>query len=401
MSQKVLRLITGSIVVITHLMAYIEFNQYYKASVLPTEWKGQFYLLLALSALLGISLTFCRRQTVRWMILFIQGTFLIVIGLPTGSFLGVEQTLLIPLIIETNTYAPLWRAVIYSLSMGLIIIIVHLMPIVVWGRPLPAALPQDLYSFGVVQMICIVLTVIVRFQQKNNVPVTDINRLFHEATLKLAQVNMQLQEYAITAEQEAIIKERKRLARDLHDILAYTLTNLIMMLEEAKDMAAQGKNSLPEHLDHACAQTKEGLADLRQALKALRADNFAVATGLTAIHQLVAAFNKATQITVELNTGNVPLNFGAAAEVAAYRLVQEGMTNALRHGRAKQIFISLTMIHDGISIHIKDDGIGSDLAQEGYGLLGMRERIESLGGKLEISSQLGAGFRLLAWIPIR
>lgn len=400
MSQRFLRLMILAIVIGTHALACLQFQTKSIPNVILPEWEGQFYFLLTISVLLGCLLPLTKKTVNKWLVLLLRSIIILVVGLPLGNFLGIEQTLLFPLIIEAVEYTSILDGIIFVLSLTGVIIGIHLSPIVAWGHLLPNATGQDLWSFGITALLTLILSILMHHQRKNQVPVMEINRLFHEATLQLAEVNMQLQEYATTVEQEAVINERKRLARDLHDILAYTLTNLIMMLEEAKDLAVKEETGLLEHLDHTCEQTKEGLAELRRALQALRPINLTMATGLTAIHQLIATFNKATQIEVELNLGNAPLNFGEEVDLVAYRLVQEGITNALRHGRADKISVSIRLINGGVSIHIKDNGIGAGNPQEGYGLLGMRERIERLGGKLVVSSQLGEGFRLLAWIPL-
>jgi len=213
---------------------------------------------------------------------------------------------------------------------------------------------------------------------------------------------MKLQEYAISAEQEAMLNERKRIAREVHDTLAYTLTNLLMMMEAALDLVKNKSPRIIQHLELARAQANEGLKEVRNALKALRPVQLTDLNGLAAICRLVKAFEKASQIKVELELGDAPLNFGAEANLVVFRLVQEGMTNALRHGRATLISVSLAKVRDGLSIIIKDNGCGSGntVPTLGYGLLGMEERLARLGGTLEVSSLAGAGFKLAAWLPI-
>ena len=174
-----------------------------------------------------------------------------------------------------------------------------------------------------------------------------------------------------------------------------------MMVEAAKYLVNPAEKELAKQLHLAHEQASEGLNEVHRALQALRPTQLSQATGMTAIYQLVTTFAKATQIEVQLNMGNAPLDFGEEADLAVYHLVQEGITNALRHGRATQISISFSQMEKMIHILIQDNGIGSKNIHEGFGLTGMRERIEKLGGRLEISSGIGEGFRLVGVIPIQ
>ena len=262
---------------------------------------------------------------------------------------------------------------------------------------LPAASLHDIISLLLYSFFIITLTELLRRQ--NSLPVKELNRRLHEATFQLAETNIQLQDYAALAEQQSAISERKRLGREIHDSLGYTLTNLVMMLEAALDFSEENPEELPEHLERTRDQAKDGLAEVRRTLHQLRAEQQQT-KGLPAIHKLVNAFTKATHLEVELNMGDAPLYIGEEADWAAYRLVQEGITNAVRHGKATQIFISFFRKEDGVGILIKDNGAGTANIEEGYGLVGMRERIERLGGSLTVSSKPGEGFRLSAWIPL-
>ena len=107
------------------------------------------------------------------------------------------------------------------------------------------------------------------------------------------------------------------------------------------------------------------------------------------------------QIKVELELGDVPLYLGEEANLTLFRLVQEGLTNALRHGKASRISVLFTRDGEGVFVTIQDNGIGSGKVGQktGFGLLGMQERVERLGGRLEVISEPGEGFTLKAWIP--
>src|SRR5690554_7349363 len=108
-----------------------------------------------------------------------------------------------------------------------------------------------------------------------------------------------------------------------------------MTLEAAIDLSPGDKTKLKTFLEQARDQAKEGMGEVRNILYATQPIQLKEEKGLTAIYHLTQTFTKATRIKVELNLGDAPLSFGEEADWAIYRLVQEGMTNALRHGKAK------------------------------------------------------------------
>jgi signal transduction histidine kinase len=389
------------LVIIAHGVAFIQFKLEIGSMPLPLIWRDDFNLLLIISLGLALVLPFCQNLIITWVLLLLRCVILWAIVFPFGSYLGIELVLLIALITESFEYTTKWQGMFFSFGLIGIGIIFKCNSIVAWGETLLPATLHDLLSFGFYTGFFTVLCFTIRYLRDKLVSPQEVNTYLHEATLQLAEVNMQLQEYAVTVEQDAIINERKRIAREIHDTLGYTLTNLLMMIEAAKRLTGQDIETQMKQLEKAHNQTKDGIYEVRRALQALRPTQLAEATGLTAIKHLVNTFAKATQIEVILELGNAPLNFNEEAELVSYRLVQEGLTNALRHGRATKITVSLTLAANGLSIHIKDNGIGAQMIGEGYGLTGMRERINRLGGKLEVYSYPGEGFTLIALIPLK
>ncbi|MGE5583408.1 MAG: sensor histidine kinase [Bacillota bacterium] len=386
--------------VLAHGAAYMQFESQIAKLPLPQEWQGQFCFLLIISLTFALILPFCRRNLFVWLLLLFRSVLCIVVSLPMGGYLGVKLTLSAVLIIEAFEYTAIWDGITFSTGLLGVMLGVEYLPITAWGVNLPLPTAHDLWSFVMYGFTIIILNIIIRYQRDTQEPAAEIRKLYQEALVQLSQVNLQLQEYAATVEQETLINERKRLAREIHDTLAYTLTNLVMMLEAAKFMSKQSDSEIKEHLERARLQASDGLTEVHRALQALRPAQLNEVSGLSAIQRLVTAFSKATQLEVSLDLGNAPLNFGEEADLVIYRLVQEGITNALRHGHASRIAISFSMVENKVHIQIKDNGVGADGAKEGYGLSGMRERIERLGGKLEISGSTGHGFKLLAVIPI-
>lgn len=401
MPHRTSRSLVTIFIAILHLVAIIQFHLNIRTLPLPNEWNNQFLFLLAISLLLALLLPLSKSKLIIWMLLGSRVLLLLVIGFPMDGYLNVELTLTTILILDAFEYTTIWGGFFFSTTLIGIIIGVQYLPITAWGNNMHIPAIADLWSYGIYGAIVVILSTIIRFQRNTQITAALFKKNYQEALLQLGQVNLQLQEYAVTVEQETLLNERKRLAREIHDTLAYTLTNLTMMLEAAKFMVNKDEQVLYEHLERARAQAGEGLTEIHRALQALQPIQLSGVTGLLAIQHLVNTIAKATQIEIALDLGNAPLYFGDEADLVIYRFVQEGITNALRHGRATGISISFSLVEYKIHIQIKDNGIGADGPKEGYGLAGMRERVERLGGTLEISSNSGFGFRLLAKIPVK
>jgi signal transduction histidine kinase len=196
--------------------------------------------------------------------------------------------------------------------------------------------------------------------------------------------------------------ERRRLARELHDETGQALTSILLGLrglEEAKD---------PEALRIALAEVRDlvrsTLQDVRRLAVELRPkalDDFGL---VPAVERLTESFGEQTGIDVEF-VHNVPdVRLPPEVETALYRIVQESLTNVVKHARAGHISIVLTSKDGSVSILVEDDGVGFEPARargEGLGLVGMRERIGLLGGRVTVESRPGAGTTFVAEVPVR
>ncbi len=217
----------------------------------------------------------------------------------------------------------------------------------------------------------------------------------------LAEANIGLQTVAAEAELSSIFKERTRIAREIHDSLAYTFTNLIALLNAFLVQKQATGQEVPAEIEKARNLALDGLRDLRQALHTLRPRENEDYNGLGAILRLTKVFKQATGIEVSLNFGDVPQYIGKPLEKVIYRAVQEGLTNSFRHGKATEVYISFYLVGEGVEVNIKDNGRGTDSPTGGYGLLGIQERVDELAGKVNISSRPGNGFLLCIWLPFQ
>jgi signal transduction histidine kinase len=215
---------------------------------------------------------------------------------------------------------------------------------------------------------------------------------------RLTRANLQYQEYAKIVGEASVETERKRITRDIHDIVGYTLTNNITMMEAITDMMNINPLGVAHLVNSARENAQEGLARVREALGVLREAEVPYPTGFAALQRLILVFRKATGVNVEVAFSEIQWEFPLEVETTLYHIVQESLVNSFRHGQASQVRIFLSKTEGSLVLKISDNGLGADVLKEGIGLAGMRERVERLGGALRAGSFLG-GFDVTVTVP--
>ena len=267
---------------------------------------------------------------------------------------------------RTSLAAAMTVAVVQSLALGLILGL---------SRPLEIAVdvPAAWFAF---QAFAILLTHVARSEA--------------EGRTALLERNVQLLATRHLLAERTRLAERLRMARDLHDGLGHHLTALSLNLEAASHTAEGGAQ---EHIARAQAVAKSLLGDVRATVTGVRDEGI---DPLPAIRALVEPIDVPR---VHLSTPDTLPPCDAARAEALLRLVQEIVTNALRHAQAHNLWISLSATPRAIDVDGRDDGRGAAGWRDGNGLRGMRERLAELGGSLDVTSTPGAGFAVHARIP--
>ena len=233
------------------------------------------------------------------------------------------------------------------------------------------------------------------------------NERIRKLNEQLNQANDQLRDYAENMERMTQMRERNRLAREIHDTLGHTLTGIIMGADAGLALLDVAPEESRKRIQAVAQTARDGLTDVRRSIKALRPDALEHYSLAQALEGLVENFRLTTsaQITYCQEAGE--LNLASDEEDVLYRVVQEGMTNAVRHGKADRIEIRITRIGDVVTISVRDNGIGCDKPEEGFGLRHMRERLQMLGGtlvygNLERDAEDGyTGFSITVRLPVR
>ena len=212
---------------------------------------------------------------------------------------------------------------------------------------------------------------------------------------KLIQTNLRLNQYMNTLEQLATNRERNRLAAELHDTLAHTLSGLSINLEAIKTVVQPTQVEAQNMLDHSLNITRLGLNETRRVIKALRAGPLDDLGLKMALKNLAQSTSARCSIPVSLNCPDQLPVLPMDVEQSVYRIAQEGLENVVRHANASRAEVNVEVMADRLELTIHDDGVGYDPGQasndEKFGLRGLQERAASIGGKLLVDSQPGSG----------
>ena len=215
----------------------------------------------------------------------------------------------------------------------------------------------------------------------------------------LMRANLKLSQQALVQDQLAVSRERNRLARELHDTLAHTLSGLSVQLEAIHTILPEDQLETNNMIETALYTARDGLEETRRALKALRAEPLDDLGLKLAIQNLIANLKARTNLNFHQNFSDVFYQFNHDEEQMIYRITQEALENIVHHANASNVWLQLGMESNGYVLSIRDDGSGFDPMaitkfSDRLGIKGMRERAEMLNAILEINSQPGMGTQL-------
>lgn len=234
-----------------------------------------------------------------------------------------------------------------------------------------------------------------------NKDIRQLNQQLQVTASELELANIQLKEYASEYAEIAKMKERNRLAREIHDILGHSLTSITTGIEACVEMISVNPAFAKNQLGKILELSRKGLLDVRRSVRELKIDSLEKYELIPAIKNLVNDINICTAVNVELAIQGAILKLKDDEEQTVYRIIQESITNAIRHGKARHIFLNIDYVAHTILVRIKDDGIGCDDIKAGFGLTHIRERVEMLGGQCSYYGENGKGFEVNVKIPVR
>ena len=227
-------------------------------------------------------------------------------------------------------------------------------------------------------------------------------RLFEQVRAGREQL-LDLTQRLVSAQEE----ERHRLSRELHDEAGQALTVLRISLGLIREELPQEADMLRQRLSETLALTESVFDQVRRLVQVLRPPALDALGVNAALEGFCRDFSRRTRLSIKY-AGTELARLPESVGIHLYRVLQEGLTNVTKHAQAHQIRVTLTRDGDTITLSVEDDGVGFDastqqaaLSPKGIGLIGMRERLDLLKGRLDIWSQPGHGTRLVAQVPLR
>jgi signal transduction histidine kinase len=229
----------------------------------------------------------------------------------------------------------------------------------------------------------------------------------HEQRLQVARLLTELEASREAEKASAALAERARLAREMHDVLAHTLSGLALHVQGARSLARSvvepgpDGQELVEVLDRAHTLARDGLAEAREAIRALRGADL---PGPELLPALLEEFRTSQRAEAQLTESGTPFPLPADARLALYRTAQEALSNVRKHAPGARVDVRLAWGPDEVCLVVEDAGGGRPDAEvsssgSGYGLTGMSERARLLGGELDAGPAAG-GFRVALRLPL-
>jgi len=264
----------------------------------------------------------------------------------------------------------------------------------------PFDLRDRLLSKGIITVLLVPMSIGGKLEGAVSLRFTE-RRAFREQEIDLAQalanqlmLAMHLNHLSAQSLASAVLEERNRIARDIHDTLAQGFTGVIVQLEAAEDATSKGlANEAVSHVKRAARLARDGLREARRSLQALRPYELEDKTISAALAALIGKMTEGTEIRSQVLVHGALRELPPEWDVNLLRIGQEVATNVLRHAHARRFDVEMTFAQAGVTLRLRDDGRGFDphATHDGFGLVGIGERVERMGGTLSIESAPGKG----------
>ncbi len=224
------------------------------------------------------------------------------------------------------------------------------------------------------------------------------NEFISKKLRMISLVNKKLQRYAVVTERIGENNERKRLAREIHDTVGHALAGVAAGIDACIVMIDSNPEATKSQLKVISKVVRQGMVDVRKSLNKLRPGALEKQGFKEAIEKMIDDFGSLSEVNIKLDYKLKDVDLENTTEDILFRIIQESMTNSVRHGGASQINISLYMEENNLCLYIKDNGIGCSEISYGFGLKQMKERVAIINGKVKFDGT--NGFMVMVKIPI-
>lgn len=221
---------------------------------------------------------------------------------------------------------------------------------------------------------------------------TNKQRNIEEELRMMDRANLELKSYIEVAEENAEIRERKRISREIHDTLGHALTGISAGIDAVLVLVDMDKESAKKQLHNLSEIVRQGIVDVRRSLNKMRPGALEELTLKASLQALIKPYTKIANLTIDLDYQWGEVDFEKTTEIVIFRAIEEAITNSIRHGQAQHIWLKLTHDETHYYVDISDNGRGCQNIKYGFGLTQMQERLATIGGK--VSYQGDDGFKI-------
>ncbi|MBM7569460.1 sensor histidine kinase [Paenibacillus sacheonensis] len=220
-----------------------------------------------------------------------------------------------------------------------------------------------------------------------------------ELYAELMASHAKLQEYALQTEEWGAAKERVRIARDIHDSAGHKLTALLVQMQAARKLSqVDAERSAQTYL--ACEQLiRDSLQEIRLSVRAIRDEPVKTASLGDRLEQLAREFSKWAEVQTTVEVDGTPVALPGELQLTAYRIAQESLTNAQKHGHARTAEIQLAYSERGFSLRIRNDGEVPAAFKPGFGIINLQERVREWNGEVQVGADRRRGFAVEVNFP--
>jgi len=244
----------------------------------------------------------------------------------------------------------------------------------------------------------LVLGSIIRDEYEEKINAQNLYDKLRQREEELKKANKDLESYANTIEEITLLRERNRISREIHDNVGHALSTIMIQLAALSNIIPLNPKKAIEMSDNLAKFTDDSLQNVRAAVRSMKPREFEEYEGLVSITEMVKNFEKLSGIRVNLRFSDKFWSLNSDQTMVIYRLIQEFLSNSIRHGKATEVNMFLNFMERSLRIYMKDNGIGCGKIHEGVGLKSIRERVKVWGGNMEYYSKEGEGFEIAATI---
>jgi signal transduction histidine kinase len=325
---------------------------------------------------------------------FLDRIFYFVLQLLIGSLIfyfekttSLNVLIFLPLVAQTvllfSGYWLLAANVISLLTFLVVAFISHIPAQTIW---------TNILSFLAGQLFVIIFTQAIADEENARLKVENMAN-------ELMQANKQLRDYASKVEELTLIKERNRLAREIHDGLGHSLTTINMQIKASQAVMEKNPEKAKEMLGSAQQITRDALEEVRDSIFAIRTSSESPVTLEDQLKKLIA-HSEPSGICSKFKLVGRTHELSPKIEYTLYRTAQESLNNILKHSKASHLWVTLDYsLPKTTSLCIRDDGVGAERLKEGYGMKGLRERVNLVGGKISFQTSQGKGLIVNIEVP--